>query len=98
MLFLSFGKDKTSMNIAPNWTELSRAIRADSSSETLRQQRMFSVAMRLRLAGKNSQINLASPRPNDKQSFSGNRQTILLKNFRKVYSIKIHRLISLYVR
>lgn len=52
---------------------------------------MFSVARRLRFAGRNNQIKFASPRPNVKQKFSGNRQIIALSSFKNLYSIEIHR-------
>ena len=47
--------------------------------------------MRFLLAGRNSQIKLASPRPNAIQNFSGNRQINALRHFKNLYSIEIHR-------
>lgn len=47
--------------------------------------------MRFLLAGRNSQIKLASPRPNVIQNFSGNRQINALSHFKNLYSIEIHR-------
>ena len=56
-----------------------------------RQRRIFPVAMRFLLAGRNSQIKLASPRPNAIQNFSGNIQINALRHFKNLYSIEIHR-------
>ena len=67
---------------------LSRAMRSASLLVTFKQRRIFSVASRLRFLGKKIQIKLASPRPNVKAKFGGNKQIIALSNFKNLYSIE----------
>ena len=67
-----------------------------SASETFRQRIIFSVASRFLLAGRKIQIKLAKPRPNFRQNFSGNRQIILLSNFKNLYSMSATLLCAVY--
>ena len=71
-------------------------MRRASASETFRQRRIFSVARRFLLAGRKIQIKLAKPRPNFRQNFRGNRQIILLSNFKNLYSMSATLLCAVY--
>ena len=69
-------------------------MRSASSGETKRQRRIFSVAIFFLLAGRNTQIKFAKPRPIAKQNFSGKRQISQLNSFKHLYSMRCHRPLS----